>query len=54
MVLEYSFVSRWSFPLPSFDRQRLRLRTVSILGTLGLAGNARHSGSCRHATLSVE
>jgi len=54
MVLEYSFASRRSFPLPSFDRQLLRLRTVSILGTLGLAGSARHSGSCRHTTLSVE
>ena len=54
MVLEYSFASRRSFPLPSFDRQLLRLRTVSILGTLGLTGSACHSGSCRHVTLSVE
>jgi glutaredoxin len=46
--------SRRSFSLPSVDRQRLRLRAGSMLGTLGLAGSARHSGSCRHATLSVE
>jgi glutaredoxin len=46
--------ARRSFSLPSVDRQRLRLRAVSMLGTLGLAGSARHSGSCRHATLSVE
>ena len=43
-----------SFSLPSVDHQRLRLRAVSMLGTVGLAGSARHSGSCRHATLSVE
>ena len=46
--------TRRSFSLPSVDRHRLRLRAVSMLGTLGLAGSARHSGSCRHATLSVE
>ncbi|PWZ39802.1 Uncharacterized protein Zm00014a_025721 [Zea mays] len=46
---------RRSFSLPSVDRQRLRLKTVSMLGNLGLAGSsARHSSSCRHATLSVE
>ncbi|CAD6261289.1 unnamed protein product [Miscanthus lutarioriparius] len=43
-----------SFLLPSIDHQRLRLRAVSMLGTLGLAGSAGHSSSCRHATLSVE
>jgi len=46
--------TRRSFSLPSVDRQRLRLRAVSMLGTLGLAGSARYSGTCRHATLSVE
>ena len=46
--------TRRSFSLPSVDRQRLRLRVVSMLGTLGLAGGAHHSGLCRHATLSVE
>ncbi|KAG2575133.1 uncharacterized protein At3g28850-like [Panicum virgatum] len=46
--------ARRSFSLPSVDRQRLRSRAVSMLGTLGLAGSARHSGSYKYATLSVE
>jgi len=43
--------ARRSFSLPSVDRQRLRSRAVSMLGTLGLAGSARHSGSYKYATL---
>jgi glutaredoxin len=46
--------ARRSFSLPSVDRQRLRLKAVSMLGTLGLAGSARFSGSHKYATLSVE
>ncbi|PUZ49159.1 hypothetical protein GQ55_7G303400 [Panicum hallii var. hallii] len=46
--------ARRSFSLPSVDRQRLRSRAVSVLGTLGLAGSARYSGSYKYATLSVE
>ncbi|CAN6277104.1 unnamed protein product [Urochloa humidicola] len=47
--------ARRSFSLPSVDRQRLRSRAMSMLGTLGLAGSARFSGSsCKYATLSVE
>jgi len=46
--------ARQSFSLPSVDRQRLRLRAMSMLGTLSLAGSARHSNTCRHAMLSVE
>ncbi|XP_004976994.1 uncharacterized protein At3g28850 [Setaria italica] len=46
--------ARRSFSLPSVDRQRLRSKAVSMLGTLGLAGSARFSGSYKYATLSVE
>ncbi|XP_062186047.1 uncharacterized protein At3g28850-like [Phragmites australis] len=43
-----------SFSMPFVDRQRLRSRAVSVLGTLGLAGNGRHSGSYKYTTLSTE
>ncbi|CAN6229758.1 unnamed protein product [Urochloa humidicola] len=47
--------ARRSFSLPSVDRQRLRSRAMSMLGTLGFAGSARFSGSSyKFATLSVE
>ncbi|KAL6651490.1 hypothetical protein ACP70R_010415 [Stipagrostis hirtigluma subsp. patula] len=46
--------ARRSFSLPSVDRQLLRSRAVSVLGTLGITGNGRRSGSCKYAALSVE
>ncbi|CAD6214486.1 unnamed protein product [Miscanthus lutarioriparius] len=46
--------ARHSFSLNSVNIQRLRLRAMSMLGTLSLVSSARHSGSCRHATLLVE
>ncbi|TVU16293.1 hypothetical protein EJB05_39849, partial [Eragrostis curvula] len=50
--------ARRSFSMPSVDRQRLRSRAVSMLGTLGLAnGNGRHphyGGSYKYTSLSLE
>ncbi|KAL6844041.1 hypothetical protein ACP4OV_025714 [Aristida adscensionis] len=48
--------ARRSFSLPSVNRQRLRSRALSMLGTLGIAGGngPRHSGACKYASLSVD
>ncbi|XP_062224948.1 uncharacterized protein At3g28850-like [Phragmites australis] len=46
--------ARRSFSLPSVDCQQLLSRAVSVLGTLGLSGNGRHSDLYKYTTLSVE
>ncbi|GJN26263.1 hypothetical protein PR202_gb14183 [Eleusine coracana subsp. coracana] len=47
--------TRRSFSLPSVDRQRLRTKAASMLGTLGIASSSghHHFGSYKYATLPL-